>query len=105
MTLEPDLERLLQEVLRLSSGTGSFAVEPGLATELRGLATAAATRLEALAPAAALITRAELRELVAQLVRPVRPKIWVFSYAEIPSDKRIRVVELLGRPQGIAGAD
>jgi hypothetical protein len=30
----------------------------------------------------------------------VRPKLWVFSYAEIPSDKRIRVVELLGRPQG-----
>jgi len=100
MTLEAELERLLQEVLRLSSGTGSFAVEPGLAGELRGLAAAAATRLEAQAPVAALITRVELRELVAQLLRPVRPKIWVFSYAEIPADKRIRVVELLGRPPG-----
>ena len=97
MTLEPDLERLLQEVLRLSSGTGAFAVKPGLAAELRGQASAAATRLEAVAPVAALITRAELRELVAQLLRPVRPRIWVFSYQEIPSDKRIRVVELLGR--------
>jgi len=29
----------------------------------------------------------------------VRPRIWVFSYAEIPADKRIKVVELLGRPQ------
>jgi flagellar biosynthesis protein FlhA len=106
MTLEPDLERLLQEVLKLSTGTGAYAVEPGLAAELRGIASAAATRLEALAPAAALITRAELRELVAQLLRPVKPKIWVFSYAEIPADKRIRVVELLGRSQGnLPGAD
>ncbi|HEX5317706.1 MAG TPA: flagellar biosynthesis protein FlhA [Stellaceae bacterium] len=100
MTLEPDLERLLQEVLRLANGTGAFAVEPGLASELRASAAAAAARLEALAPVAALITRAELRELVAQLLRPVRPRIWVFSYAEIPSEKRIRVVELLGRSLG-----
>src|SRR6185437_9439099 len=100
MTLEPDLERLLQEVLRLANGTGAFAVEPGLASELRASAAAAAARLEALAPVAALITRAELRELAAQLLRPVRPRIWVFSYAEIPSEKRIRVVELLGRSLG-----
>ncbi len=100
MALEPDLERLLGEVLRLSSGTGAFAVEPGLAAELRSAGAAAATRLEALAPAAGLVTRPELRELVAQLLRPVRPRIWVFSYPEIPPEKRIRVVELLGRPAG-----
>jgi flagellar biosynthesis component FlhA len=46
--------------------------------------------------------RAELRELLAQLVRPVRPRLWVFSYPEIPSNKRIRVVELLGRTPGRA---
>jgi flagellar biosynthesis protein FlhA len=100
MALDPELERLLQEVLRLSNGTGAFAVEPGLASELRTAAAAAAARLEATAPAAALIVRAELRELLAQLVRPVQPRLWVFSYPEIPSNKRIRVIELLGRTPG-----
>ena len=49
---------------------------------------------------AALVVRAELRELTAQLLRPVRPRIWTFAYPEIPAEKRIRVVELLGRPAG-----
>ena len=103
MALEPDLERLLQEVLRLSSGTGAFGVEPGLAGELRAAAGAAATRLEAIASVAALVTRPELRELAAQLLRPVQPRVWVFSYTEIPPEKRIKVVELLGRPPGKPG--
>ncbi|MGH7095851.1 MAG: FHIPEP family type III secretion protein, partial [Stellaceae bacterium] len=105
ISLEPDLERLLQEVLRLSAGTGSFAVEPGLAAELRTAAAAAAVRLEAVAPAAAIIVRAELRDLLTQLLRPVRPRIWVLSYAEIPPEKSIRVVELFGRSAGKTHGD
>jgi flagellar biosynthesis protein FlhA len=105
MALEPDLERLLQEVLRLSSGTGAFGIEPGLAGELRAVAAAAATRLEADTGVAALVTRSELRELTAQLLRPVQPRIWVFAYPELPPEKRIKVVELLGRPSGKPGSD
>ncbi|MBV8588983.1 MAG: FHIPEP family type III secretion protein [Acetobacteraceae bacterium] len=96
--LEPDLEKLFQEMLRLSASSGVFAVEPGLAGELRAAAAALAARLGAVAPVAALVTRAELREPVAQLLRTVRPRIWVFSYQEIPAEKQIKVVELLGRP-------
>jgi len=98
IALEPGLEKLLQEVMRLSSGSGVFAVEPALASELRAFAAAAAARLATVAPAVGLITRAELRELLAQLLHAVQPRIWVFSYAEIPSEKRIKVVDLLGRP-------
>jgi flagellar biosynthesis protein FlhA len=101
MALESDLEKLLQEVLRLASGTGTFGIEPALAGELRGLAAAAAARLELVAPVAALAVRPELRELMAQLLRPVRPRIRVFSYQEIPAEKRIKVVELLGRQQAM----
>jgi flagellar biosynthesis protein FlhA len=98
MALEPDLEKLLQDVLRLSTGSGAFGIEPALAGELRAAASAAAARLGTVAPVAGLVTGPELRELVAQLLRTVRPRIWVFSYQEIPSEKRIKVVELLGRP-------
>ncbi len=100
MALEADLERLLQEVLRLSVGTGAFGVEPGLAGELRATAAAAAARLEAAAGVAALVTRPELREVAAQLLRPVQPRIWVFAYSELPPDKRVKVLELLGRSPG-----
>ncbi len=96
--LEPDLERLLQEVLRLAAGSGVFAIEPGLAVELRTAAALMADRLVAIAPIAALLTSAELRQPVAELLRTVRPRIWVLSYQEIPSEKQIKVVELLGRP-------
>ena len=84
--------------MRQSTASGAFGIEPGLAGELREAAANAATRLEAVAAAAALVTRPELRELVARLLRGVRPRIWILSYQEIPADKRIKVVELLGRP-------
>ena len=100
MALEPDLERLLQEAQRLSVGTGAFGIEPGLSGELRATAAAAAARLEAAAGLAALVTRPELRELTAQLLRPVQPRVWVFAYPEIPPEKRIKVLELLGRTAG-----
>jgi flagellar biosynthesis protein FlhA len=97
--LEPDLEKLFQEILRLSTGSAVFAIEPALASELREAASLLAGRLGAVASAAILVTRAELREPVAQLLSTVRPRIWVFSYREIPADKQIKVVELLGRPR------
>ena len=50
--LEPDLEKLLSEILRLSAGSGVFAVEPGLAGELRAAASLMAGRLAAIAPIA-----------------------------------------------------
>jgi len=97
LALEPDLEKLLQDVLRLSPGRGAVAIEPALAGELRAAASAGAARLAAVTPVAGLVTRPELRDLVAQLLCTVRPRIWVLSYQEIPSEKRIKVVELLGR--------
>jgi flagellar biosynthesis protein FlhA len=101
--LEPNLEKLLQEILRLPTGSVAFAIEPALAGELREAASILAARLGAIASVAALVLRAELREPVAQLLRTVRPRIWVFSYQEITSDKQIKVVELLGRPRQTHG--
>jgi flagellar biosynthesis protein FlhA len=98
MALEPDLERLLQEAVRLSSVSGTFGIEPSLAGEVRAAAAQAGARLAAVAPVAGLVTRPELREVTARLLRGVRPRVCVLSYQEIPAEKRIRVIELLGRP-------
>ncbi|MGH6989093.1 MAG: flagellar biosynthesis protein FlhA, partial [Stellaceae bacterium] len=104
MALEPELERLLQDTLRLAGeNTEEVGIEPALAGDIRAMAAATALRLENIAGAAALVTRPEMRLFLAQLLRPVRPWIWVLSYAEIPADKRIKVVELLGRQQERTG--
>jgi len=97
MALEGELEKLLGDVVRLAAASGSLGIEPGLAGEMRVSAVRAAARLTAQAPVAALVTRPELRELCARLLRSVRPRITVLSYQEIPADKRIKVVEILGR--------
>jgi flagellar biosynthesis protein FlhA len=97
MALEAELEKLLGDAVRLSATSGSFAIEPGLAGEVRAAAALAAARLTAQAPVAAMVTRPELREISARLLRGVRPRITVLSYQEIPADKRIKVVEVLGR--------
>jgi len=103
MALEPELERLFQDTLRLAGDTTEEpSLEPALAGDVRHMASASAIRLEAMAPAAALVVRPELRPFVAGLLRPVRPWIWVLSYAEIPAEKRLKVVELLGRQPGNA---
>jgi flagellar biosynthesis protein FlhA len=96
--LEPELDRLFGEVGRLAAASGVFAVEPALAAELRTAAALLAGRLGAMVPAPVLLTRAELRAPVAELLRSVRPRLWVLSFSEIPADKQIKVVELLGRP-------
>ena len=99
--LEPELEKLLGEVTRLSAASGVFAIEPGLAGELRGAAALLAGRLGAMVSAAALVTRAELREPAAELLRTVRPRLCVLSFNEIPAEKQIKVVDLLGRPVAV----
>ncbi len=98
MALEPELERLFQDTLRLAGETTEEpSLEPALAGDVRAMASAAAIRLENIAPAAALVVRPDLRLFVSNMLRSVRPWVWVFSYAEIPPEKRIKVVELLGR--------
>ncbi|HEX3860956.1 MAG TPA: flagellar biosynthesis protein FlhA [Stellaceae bacterium] len=106
MALEAGLERLLQDVHRLGANTGSAEVEPGLAGEIQIQALTSAGRLEAAGAPPALLVRPELRELLVQLLRSVRPRVFVLSIPEIPSEKRIKVIELLGRsPDGAAHAD
>jgi len=97
MALEPGLEKLLGDAVRLAASSGTFGIEPGLAAEMRASASLAGARLATQAPVAALVTRPELREVSARLLRGVRPRVSVLSYQEIPSEKRIKVVEVLGR--------
>ena len=96
--LDGELEKLLQQALKLpSDGATAFAIEPSIAAQLRETAGAMALRWEAEGRPPALLVRPELRPLVTQTLMVVRPRLWVFSYAEIPPEKRIRVTEVIGR--------
>jgi flagellar biosynthesis protein FlhA len=105
MALEGGLERLLQDTRRLAAGTGTMEIEPGLAAEIQTQATMMAGRFEAAGTPPVVLVRPELREILAMLLRLVRPRIFVLSIPEIPADKRIKVTELLGRaPESVAHA-
>ncbi len=96
--LDGELEKLLQQTLKLPvEGNNAFALEPSIAAQLRETAAALAARWEAEGRNPAILVRPELRPLVAQTLMVVRPHLWIISYAEIPPEKRIRVIEVIGR--------
>jgi len=96
--LDGELEKLLQQTLKLPvEGNNAFALEPSIASQLRETAAALAARWEAEGRNPAILVRPELRPLVAQTLMVVRPHLWIISYAEIPPEKRIRVIEVIGR--------
>ncbi len=95
MVLEPELERLVQQALGAGSPAG---LEPGLADSLLREAQGAVRRHESLGHAAVLLAPDVLRGPLARLLRRALPSLRVLSHAEIPDNRSIRVVSIVGAP-------
>ncbi len=91
-TLAPALERVLQESV---SGQGG-AMEPGLAERLHQNLGECVTRQESRGEPAVLLVPGGVRASVARLVRHSVPSLAVLAYAEVPEDKRLRLVGAVG---------
>jgi flagellar biosynthesis protein FlhA len=91
-TLAPALERVLQESV---SGQGA-ALEPGLAERLHQNLGDCVTRQESRGEPAVLLVPGGVRAAVARLVRHSVPSLAVLAYAEVPEDKRLRLVGAVG---------
>jgi flagellar biosynthesis protein FlhA len=94
--LDAEVERLLQQPLKLPS-EGGYTIEPSVVMQLREAVAHLAVRWEAEGRPAALIVQPELRPLVAQTLAALQPRVWILSYGEVPPEKRIKVVEVIGR--------
>jgi flagellar biosynthesis protein FlhA len=96
ITLEPELEQLLQTSLQGQSA-GNAALEPGLAERLQSKLAASAQRQEASNEAAVLMVSPPLRTTLARFTRATVPNLHVLAWNEIPDNRRVRLVAAVGR--------
>lgn len=96
ITLEPDLEQLLQ-----GSGQGGSSatpgLEPGLAERLQRQIAECARRQELAGEPAVLLVPPTLRATLSRFVRAGVPGLHVLAWNEIPDNRRVRLVTAIGR--------
>jgi flagellar biosynthesis protein FlhA len=96
ITLEPELEQLLQSSLQGQAG-GNAAIEPGLAERLQARLAESATKQESSGEAAVLMVTPPLRTTLARFTRASVPNLHVLAWNEIPDNRRVRLVAAVGR--------
>ncbi len=93
ITLDPKLERLLQENLQGGSGGG---IEPGLAERLQRSLAESAQRQEMAGEPAVVLVSPTIRGWLSRLLRHQLPNLNVLAVNEVPDDKRLRMVAAVG---------
>ncbi len=95
MALEPNLEHILMQALGARGETG-VGLEPGLAERLVRDTVKAVEQQESAGQPAVLLSPPAIRPVLARFLRRSAPGLKVFSHAEIPDGKSIRIVSLIG---------
>lgn len=92
LTLEPELERILQES---SQDGASLGLEPGIIDRLQASLTEQAQRHELTGDSAVLLVSPKLRPWLSKMMRTIR-NLHVLAYNEIPDDRKIEMVAAVG---------
>jgi len=95
ITLAPELEQIL--LGSMSGGVAGAAVEPGLADRLQQGVADAARKQEMSGEPAVLLVAPQLRPWLARFTRHVAQNLHVLAYNEVPDNRRVRLVQALGR--------
>lgn len=96
ITLDPDLEQILQNSLQ-ASGSAGIGLEPGLAERMHSALAQSVQRQEMAGQAAILLVSMPLRLPLARLVKHSIPGLHVLSYNEIPDNKQLRIIASVGK--------
>ena len=96
ITLAPELEQILLGSVS-GGGVAGAAVEPGLADRLQQSVAEAARRQEMSGEPAVLLVAPLLRPWLARFTRHVAQNLHVLAYNEVPDNRRVRLVQALGR--------
>lgn len=94
-TLNSHLERLLLNSLQGQSSEAA-TLEPGMADSLLDQTTQAVQQLENMGLTPVLLVPAPIRALLSRFLRRAAPQLHVLSYAEVPENKTVRVVTVVG---------
>jgi flagellar biosynthesis protein FlhA len=95
ITLEPELERLLQN--SLAGNTANPGLEPGLAERLQQRVSESARRQEGSGEPAVLLVPPQLRHTLARFMRSSVPNLHVLAWNEIPDNRKVRLVTAVGK--------
>ncbi len=101
MTLEGQLEALLGQAVR-SDPSRRHTIEPDLGRRISEALQQAAGPLVAEAKPFALVVQPAIRLAIRKLVRTVLPDTPVMSFFEVPEEKSVEVVAVIGAPQALA---
>ncbi|TPG14243.1 flagellar biosynthesis protein FlhA [Sphingomonas koreensis] len=100
MTLEGQLEGLLGQAMR-SDPSQRHTIEPDLGRRIVDALQQAAKPLVADAKPFALVVQPAIRVAIRKLVKTVLPDTPVMSFFEVPEDKSVEVVAVIGAPEAI----
>ena len=92
LTLEPSLERLLQDSMQ----SGAAVLEPALAERLHRALAERVQRQESAGEPAVLVVPGPLRPMLARFTRHTIPGLHVLAYPEVPDAKKLRLVAAVG---------
>ncbi|MGB5622781.1 MAG: FHIPEP family type III secretion protein, partial [Gammaproteobacteria bacterium] len=95
ITLEPALERLLQDSLQ-EDGDGGGGIEPGLAETVHSRLLETAQRQEIAGEPAVLLVSPTLRPWLSRFLRHGIPGLSVLAYNEVPENRNLRMVAAVG---------
>jgi flagellar biosynthesis protein FlhA len=95
ITLEPDLEKLLQG--SLAGNAANPGLEPGLAERLQQRLAEASRRQEVAGEPSVLLVPPALRHTLARFTRSSVPNLHVLAWNEIPDNRKVRLVSAVGR--------
>ncbi len=101
MTLVGGLEGLLGQAVR-SDPSRRHAIEPDLGRRIVDALQRAAQPLVAEAKPFALVVQPSIRLAIRKLVKSVLPDTPIMSFYEVPEDKAVEVVAVIGAPEALA---
>ena len=94
-TLDPQLEQMLTQASQTRTAEGP-GLEPGLAERLMRQAGQLAQAREQIGQPAVLLVPPTLRNVLARFLRRAAPQLKVLSQAEVPENRTVKVVAVLG---------
>ncbi|MFM8590456.1 MAG: flagellar biosynthesis protein FlhA [Limnohabitans sp.] len=92
LTLDPQLEQLLHNVLQQNTSSQSMVLEPGLAESLFSALRESARSMEEQGLPAVLVVSPAIRAWMSRSVRYRVSDLTVLSYSEIPDDQAVKVI-------------
>jgi flagellar biosynthesis protein FlhA len=96
ITLAPELEQMLHQSMQMAGDDGA-GIEPGLAERLQKSLTDGSHQQEMAGEVPILLTSGILRSVLSKFIKYTIPGLRVISYQEIPDDKQIKIVSVIGQ--------